>query len=139
MSIPLTRLSTPSTRRLQSILLLLILWDILAVLAELSFGGPLFKIDGDEIGGILAARGSFGGPALVLIWLYMYAFVRGPIRHRSILWLGALEQAAVVMFGIYHVARGHIAIEGLAAPGLVSLLLAVIILVNLPRDQATAP
>jgi hypothetical protein len=36
--------NTSITRRLQGLLLLLIFWDAFAVLAELSFGSPLFEI-----------------------------------------------------------------------------------------------
>src|SRR3989304_227157 len=41
-------------RRLQFLLLLLIVWDALALAAELSFGGPLFEPSDGAIGGLLA-------------------------------------------------------------------------------------
>jgi len=133
-----SRRSVSSGRRLQLILLLLIAWDVLALLAELSFGGPLLKISGDEIGGFLAARGSFSGAALVPVGLYTYALVRGPLRHRNILWVAVIEQGAAALFAVYHVALNHVAVEGGILPLVVSLGLLVLLLVSMPRGQVSA-
>jgi hypothetical protein len=130
-----SRRSVSSGRRLQLVLLLLIAWDIIALLAELSFGGPLFKISGDEIGGFLAARGSFSGAALVPIGLYLYALVRGPLRHRNILWVAVLELGAASLFAVYHVALNQVELEGTVVPLVVSLGLLVFLLVSMPRSQ----
>ena len=128
--------TNPSTsRRLQFILLLLILWDILALAAELSFGSPLFEIEGNKIDGLLAGRGSFSGAAVVPIGLYIYAFVRGPVRHRNILWVAVLEQVATALFTVFHVAAGDLKVQGMILPVVISLALAAVILTNLPRNQ----
>ena len=123
--------------RLQLVLLLVIIWDAIALLAELTFGGALFDISGDKIGGLLAARGSFGGATIVPLTLYIYAFVRGPMRYRGLIWVSVLEQAMVALFAVYHLAVEHIKPEGVIAPLVVSLGLVVLILVNLPRERTT--
>ncbi len=124
-----------TTRRLQLILLAMIVWDLLALVSELSFGGPLFKIDGDKIGGVLAARGSFSGAAVVPIVLYVYAMVRGPLRHRGVLWAGVVEQAAGALAAVFHVAAGDIAVTGSILPLIVSVLFLVLLLLSMPRGQ----
>jgi hypothetical protein len=45
------RPSNANLRRLQVLLILMLLWDLIGVLASFSFGSSLMKIDGDEIGG----------------------------------------------------------------------------------------
>jgi hypothetical protein len=86
-----SRQSNAHLRRLQGLLVLMLLWDVFALLAALSFGSALMKIDGDEIGGVLAARTSFSGPALVPIAVYFYGIVRNPLRHTGVLWVGVVE------------------------------------------------
>jgi|SRR3990172_2111715 len=125
------------TRRLQLLLLLLILWDALALVAELSFGGPLFETSGDDIGGVLAGRGSFGGAAAVLLLAYVYALARGPLRHRGVLWLGVLEQAATGLFSAFHVAVGDMDVEAAIVPIVVSGALFVLLLLNMPRQTVS--
>lgn len=122
-------------RQLHLLLVALILWDVVAIAAELSFGSSLFKIDNDQIGGVLAARGSFGGAALVTLMIYVYALVRGPARHANVFWVAALEQACVALFGVYHVATKDIAFEGFIVPLIVSGALLVGVIMNLPRDR----
>ena len=123
--------------RLQLILLFMIAWDILALLAELTFGGPLFKIDGGRIGGLLAAHAAFGGATAVPLALYVYALVRGPLRYRGLLWVGVLEQALAALFAVYHAAVKDIKVEGIILPLVVSLALTVLLLTNMPRGQTT--
>jgi hypothetical protein len=130
------RHSISSGRGLHLVLLLLILWDVLALLAELTFGGPFFKISDDQVGGVLAARGSLGGAAVVPIGLYIYAMARGPTRHRNILWVAALEQGAGALFAVYHVAVSDIEVEGVILPLAVCATLLVLVLVNMPRSQS---
>ena len=124
-------------RRLQFLLLLLIVWDALALAAELSFGGPLFEPSDGEIGGFLAARGSFGGAALVPLVAYIYGFVRGPLRHRGVLWLGVIEQGATALFAVYHTAVGDIDFEGMVLPLAVAAALLVLLLTNMPRQTTS--
>jgi hypothetical protein len=123
------------TRRLQILLLLLIFWDVLAIAAELSFGSALFRVDEGEIEGYVAVRGSFGGAALVTAVMYLYALVRGPVRHRGVLWAGVVQQGAAALFGVYHVAAGDIAFQGLALTLVISLALMVLLLLSMPRTQ----
>jgi hypothetical protein len=127
------------TRALQFILLLLILWDVVGVLTELSFSSGLFEFEADgDISGVLAARGSFSGAALVTLMIYFYGLVRGPMRHLNVFWVGALEQACIVLFGVYHTASGDMDVSGLIVPAAISGALFVFILINLPRGSHQA-
>jgi O-antigen/teichoic acid export membrane protein len=127
-----SRQSTAQARRLQLLLLLMILWDLLALAGELSFGGPLVKLKDGEIDGILGARASFAGAAVVPIGLYFYALVRGAARHRFVLWCAALEQGAAALFGVYHIAANDIDLEPALVPLIVALVLLVLVLINMP-------
>jgi len=124
--------------RLQLVLLLLIAWDLVGLLAELSFGSPLFKVSGDRVTGILAARGSFGGALVVPLTLYIYALIRGPMRYRGLVWIGVLEQAMVVVFAVYHTVADDIKVAGAVAPIIVSGALVVLLLLNMPRGAETS-
>ena len=127
-----------SPRRVRFILLLLILWDVFALIAELSFGSALFKIDGGNIEGIIGSRGSFSGAALVTLLLYVYAIVRGPERHPGIFWLAAVEQGATALFAVYHVARDDVEVSAVIMPIIVSLALLALILLHMPRGQTSS-
>jgi len=116
----------------------MILWDVLALVAELSFGSPLFKIDGHKITGILAARGSFDAATAVPIAVYVYGIVRGPLRHRGVLWAGVVEQVATVLAAVFHVAAGDVTVGGIIVPIVVSGLFAVLLLLSMPRGQPVA-
>ncbi len=130
-----SRQSTAQLRRLQLLLLLMILWDLLALAGELSFGGPLIKLEEGEIQGVLGARASFGGAAVLPIGLYFYALVRGPARQRFVLWCAALEQGSAALFGVYHIAADDIGLGSALAPLIVALVLLVLVLVNMPGAQ----
>ena len=132
------RHSPHAARRLQLLLLAMILWDVLALVAELSFGSPLFKIDGHKITGVLAARGSFDAAMAVPIVVYIYGIVRGPMRHRGVLWVGVVEQAATALAAVFHVAANDIAIGGIIVPLIVSMVLLVLLLLSMPRGQPVA-
>ena len=129
------RQSSTQLRRLQTLLILMVLWNLLSFGVELSFGGPLFKIEGDKIAGYLAARGSFSGAMLVPVGLYLYALARNPLRQRGVIWCAVLEQGAAALLAVYHIAARDILLEGAALPLVVSLLLLVLLLVNMPRAQ----
>ncbi len=128
--------NTMQLRRLQMLLLLMILWDLLAVLAEISFGGPLMKVSGSHVGGIMAAKTSMSGAALVPICLYLYALARNPMRHRGVIWAGLVEQGAAAAFAVYHLVASDIKIEGMVLTLIVSVLFFLLLLVNMPRAQA---
>jgi hypothetical protein len=128
-----------ATRRLQIILLLLIAWDVLALVAEISFGGALFKLnDAGEVTGVLATRGGFNGAAAVPLTLYVYALIRGPLRYRGLIWIGVLEQGVIALAAALHIILDHATPEGAALPLAVSLALVVLLLVNMPRGQVPA-
>ena len=129
------RQHSSSSRRIQLVLLLLILWDALAIIAELSFGNSLFEIDGDQMDGVLATKASLSGAALAPLALYLHALVRGPARHWGVLWIGVVEQGATALFSVYHVARDDVSVEAIVIPMAVSLALLVLIFLNLPRSQ----
>ncbi len=124
-------------RRLQLVLLMMIVWEGLSLLAELSFGGPLFKISGGDLGGILAAHGGFGGASIVPMVLYIYAFARGPLRYRGVLWLGALEYAVAAFLCVFHVVRHNISFGDVIVTFVVSTAFVVLLLINMPRGQTT--
>jgi hypothetical protein len=124
-----------STSRLRLLLLAMIAWDLLAVAAELSFGSPLLKIEGNKLGGLLAARASMGGATVVTAVMYFYALVRGPVRHRGVLWAGVVELVAGALFAVYHVAIGDIELGGAVLPLVVSLALLIGLLISMPRSQ----
>jgi hypothetical protein len=126
------------TRRLQFLLLVLILWDVLAIAAELAFGSPLFEFEDGEIDGYFAARGSFGGAALVTLVMYVYALVRGPARYRGVLWAGVVEQAAIALFSVYHYAANQMTFKGMGLSLAISLALLVVLLVSMPREPRTS-
>jgi hypothetical protein len=138
MRTPEQRASRGQNRRLQVALILLILWDLFALAAELSFGSPLLRLEDERIGGWLAARGSFSGAAMVTLVMYAFALLRGPSRHRGVLWAGVVQQAAAALFGVYHWASKDITLEGMALTLAVSLGLLVVLLLNMPRFQPAA-
>lgn len=133
-----SRQTTAQLRRLQMLLLVMILWDALALIAALSFGGPLSEIDDDHIGGVLAARVTFSGAVLVPMVMYLYALARNPLRHRGVIWAAVVEQGAAALFAVYHVAVKDISLEGAIVPMVVALVLLVGLLLNMPRAYAQA-
>lgn len=128
------RSATSIVRRLQLILLLMIAWEALAIVAELSFGGPLFEISGNKLSGLMAGRGALGGAAVLPLMIYVYA-LRQPLRYRGLLWLGVLESAVAVMFCVFHLAVGDIQFEGIVLPLVVSAVFLVLLLLNMPRGK----
>jgi hypothetical protein len=130
-----TRHSPAASRRLQLVLLLMMAWEALLIVAELSFGSAMFEIDGDKIGGLLGARSGFSGAAVVPIALYGFAFTRGPLRHPSILLVGVVQQVAAILFGAYHVAVDDVELSAYVVPLAVSLALFALLVVNMPRGD----
>jgi hypothetical protein len=124
--------------RLQVVLLLLIVWDVLGIAAEITFGGPLFKLSGGKVDGLLGARGAFNGGLFVPLAVYGYAFVRGVGRRGGLLWVGVVEQLAGALFGVYHLASGDVRFGAAIAQLTVSLVLLVVVLLNMPREPATS-
>jgi hypothetical protein len=134
MSIYEPRSLTSIVQRLRLILFLMIIWEALAVIAELSFGSFLFEISGDKISGILAGRGSFGGAAVMPMFIYIYA-LRAPLRYRGLLYLAMLENAAAILFCVFHLAVGNVEVQGAFLTMVVSAIFLVAFLLNLPRGK----
>jgi hypothetical protein len=129
------RRSSAQLRRLQIILLLMLLWDLLNVFAALSFGSSLMKIDGTEIGGILGAKASFSGALLVPVAVYFYGLVRNPLRHPGVLWVGMVEQGSAILLSLYHVVGDDLQLEGAILTVVVSAILLGLLLVNSIRGE----
>ena len=124
-------------RRLQGLLALMIAWEILALVAELSFGGPLFKTSGEEIGGLVGARSGLGGLAIVPLSIYAFVLFRGPSRYGGLLWFGVLEQGATALLSVYHLAIDDVTVAGAILPLVGSMMLLVLLLALMPRGVVT--
>src|SRR5262245_48254756 len=127
---------TSIVQRLRLLLFLMVIWEALAIIAELSFGGFLFEISGHKISGFLAGRGSFGGAAILPMFIYIYA-LRAPLRYRGLLYLAVLENAATILFCLFHLAVGDVEAQGVVGVMAVSAVLLVAFLLNLPRGSVT--
>src|SRR2546430_10701761 len=125
---------TFSRLRLPALLVLLIIWDVLGVLAELAFGSDLLNITGDKIGGLLGGRGAVGGALVVPLVVYTYAIFKGAAHYQPALWVAVVEQAATALFDVYHLARSDLRFGATIVPLAVALVLLVIVLVNIPRE-----
>src|SRR5689334_15338559 len=86
-----------SQARLQAVLVMLALWDLLAFVLELTNAGWLHV---GSIDGLLGAR-SVGGANAVLAIAYLYA-ARNPIRYRFVLWLASMEQVVQMFAAAFH-------------------------------------
>ena len=129
-----SRQSNARLRRLQALLLLMLLWDLLTVLAAFSFGSALMKIDGSEIGGFLGAKASFSGAGLIPVAVYFYGIVRNPIRHPGVLWVGVVEQTAAILASLYHVVANDLKLEGAVVTVVVSVVFLALLIVNIQGD-----
>lgn len=125
---------TSIVQRLRLLLFLMVVWHGLAIITELSFGGPLFEISGDKVGGFLAALGSFSGAAVMPMFIYIYA-LRAPLRYRGLLYLAVLENAAALLFCVYHLAVGNVEGQAVVATMVVSAVFVIAFLLNLPRGK----
>ena len=125
---------TSIVQRLRLLLFLMIVWEGLAIIAELSFGTFFFEISGDKISGLLAGRGSFGGAAVMPMFIYIYA-LRSPLRYRGLLYLAVLENASALLFCVYHLAVGDIEGPSVVPTMAVSAAFVVAFLLNLPRGK----
>jgi hypothetical protein len=123
------RANPTSQARLQLVLVLLAVWDLLAFLLELTNAGPM-KIG--SIDGVLGARAVSGSGAVLAI-AYLYA-ARNPIRYRFVLWLASLEQFIGLFAATFHWARGDVGFSQAIIPILVSAGFLVALMTSMPRQ-----
>lgn len=121
-----------SLARLQLILLVLGVWNLLAFFLELTNAGPLSVAGVDGVLGARAVSGSLG----VLGIAYLYA-ARNPIRYRFVLWLATIEQFAALFTAAFHWARGDLSGDEAAVPIIVAAAFLVLLMTNLPRQTDT--
>ena len=124
--------------RLRAVFLLLIVWDVLGIAAELTFGGPLFKLTGSKVDGLLGARGAFNGALFVPLAVYVYAFVRGSGSRGGLLWVAVVEQLTGALFAVYHVASADVRFGAAIAQLAVSLILLLVVVLNMPRERSSS-
>ena len=132
------RPSSTHLRRLQTLLVLMLIWDLITVLAAFSFGSVLMKIDGTEIGGFMGAKASFSGAGLIPVAVYFYGLVRNPIRHPGVLWVGVVEQSAAIIASLYYVASNDLKVEGAVLTIVVSVFFLALLIVNMPHGGSRA-
>lgn len=126
------RANAASQARLQLVLVLLALWDLLAFILELTNAGPM-KIG--NIDGVLGAR-AVSGAVVVLAIAYIYA-ARNPVRYRFVLWLATVEQFIALFAATFHWARGDVGAGQAIIPILVSAAFLVALLTSMPRQTDT--
>jgi len=124
------------TRRLQLLLLLMALWDILGALVQLWFDSFLFSAEARP-SGILAGR-AFSGALVVPAVVYLYA-ARNPFRHRPILWLAVIEQLVAICTGVFHWAADDLKFAGVVVPVAVAIAFLILVLLNFPRGEEEWP
>jgi hypothetical protein len=87
----------------------------------------------------MGGRGAVSGVTVVPLALYVYALVRGPLRHTGILWVGVVEQGAGALFVVFHASAGHLTTGAALLPLLVCLALTTLLLITLPRGNSAVP
>jgi hypothetical protein len=125
-------------RQPRIVLILLAIWDILGIVAQLLSGSFLFDMEGHEASGILAGR-VFDASMIVPAILYIYA-ARDPKRYHRVFWLALVEQVAVVLSCFYHRGAGDITWAAAIVPAAISGGLIFLVFFNLfqPRQEASS-
>jgi len=124
-------------RQPRIVLILLAIWDILGIVAQLLSGSFLFDMEGHEASGILAGR-VFDASMIVPAILYIYA-ARDPKRYHRVFWLALVEQVAVVLSCFYHRGAGDITWAAAIVPAAISGGLIFLIFFNLFQPRQGAP
>lgn len=127
--------SLSPARRLQIVLLLMAVWDIVGAVVQLYADSFAFDLQGD-VEGILAAR-AFSGALVVPAVLYLYA-LRDPLRHRGILWLAVIEQLLAICTAVFHFAADDFGFGSVIIPLAVAVAFLLLVLLELPRAAAGA-
>jgi len=122
-------------RQPRIVLILLAIWAILGVVAQVLSGSFLFDMEGHEASGILAGR-AFSASMVIPAIIYLWA-ARAPKRYRQVFWLALIEQAAVVLSCFYHRGAGDITWAGTIIPAAISAGLIFLVFFNLfqPREE----
>ena len=115
-------------RQPRVMLVLLAIWDIVGVLAQLLSDSLLFDMK-REASGVLGGR-AFSASALIPAIVYLWA-LRDPQQHRRVFWLGLIEQVALILSSFYHKGAGDIGWEGVIIPSIISGALIFLIFPNL--------
>jgi len=126
-------------RQPRMVLILLAVWDILAVITQVLSNSFLFDMEGHEASGILAGR-AFSASMVIPAIIYLWA-ARDPKRYRQVFWLALVEQVIVVLSCFYHRGAEDITWAGTIIPAVISGGLIFLVFFNLfqPREEAPPP
>jgi len=126
-------------RRPRNVLILLAVWDIVGVIAQVLSGSFLFDMEGHEASGIFAGR-AFSASMIVPAIIYIWA-ARDPKRYRQVFWLALVEQVVVVLSCFYHRGAGDITWAGTIIPAAISAGLIALVFLSLfqPRKEVPLP
>lgn len=126
-------------RQPRIVLILLAIWAILGVVAEVLSGSFLFDLEGAEASGVFGGR-VFSASSIVPAIVYIYA-ARDPKRYHRVFWLALIEQVVLVVSCFYHRGAGDISWAGTIIPAVISGGLIFLVFFNLfqPREEAPSP
>jgi len=126
-------------RQPRIVLILLAVWDIVGVVAQVLSDSFLFDMKGAEASGILAGR-AFSASMVIPAIIYLWA-ARDPKRYRQVFWLALVEQVIVVLSCFYHRGAEDITWAGTIIPAAISGGLIFLVFFNLfqPREEAPPP
>jgi amino acid transporter len=124
-------------RQPRIVLILLAIWAILGVVAQVLSESVLFDMKA-EASGILGGRAlsaSMVVPAIIYLWA-----ARDPERHRQVFWLALVEQVVLVLSCFYHRGAKDISWAGTIIPAVISGGLILLVFFNLFQTrQEVAP
>lgn len=125
-------------RQPRIVLILLAIWAILGVVAQVLSESVLFDMK-EEASGILAGRAlsaSMVIPAIIYLWA-----ARDPKRYHQVFWLALVEQVVIVLSCFYHRGAGDISWAGTIIPAVISGGLIFLVFFNLfqPREEVRPP
>jgi len=126
-------------RRPRIVLILLAVWAIVGVVAQVLSNSFLFDMEGHEASGILAGR-AFSASMVIPAIIYLWA-ARDPRRYRQVFWLALVEQVVLVLSCFYHKGTGDITWPGAIIPAVVSGGLIFLVFFNMfqARQEALPP